>query len=155
MTDPNKINTLVAERVMGWKLQEELGIRYADGSESWGQSPEYTAQKCQNYQRQGLGCTLIKRQIVGDFDPTTDMNHAMEVAAMLTTTHGCIIAWLESESVWQVCFTPPDAPVVTERIGDSRMAEQYRLPIKFRHKWLPLAICLAALKAVGAEVPDA
>jgi len=59
----------------GIPIYEELGIRYKDSAENWGQSAEYTAQKCANYQRQGLGCELIKRkQTVDEFDPLHDLN---------------------------------------------------------------------------------
>jgi len=74
LTDQEK-RIKVAE-ACGIPLIEELGIRYKDGLESWGNSPEYTAQKCANYQRQGVGCELIKRQVPGDsdFDPQNDLN---------------------------------------------------------------------------------
>lgn len=69
----------------GKAIYEELGIRYKDGMESWGQSAEYTAQKCANYQRQGLGCELIKRkQTDQDFDPLNDLNVMHESEKVLT-----------------------------------------------------------------------
>lgn len=61
---------------MGIPIIEELGILYKDGQRSFGNSAEYTAQKCANYQRQGLGCELIKRKTCGDFDPFTNANDA-------------------------------------------------------------------------------
>ena len=51
-------NRLIAEAC--GTAYRALGIRYKDGTKSFGQSEEYTRQKCANYQRQGLGCELIE-----------------------------------------------------------------------------------------------
>ena len=74
-----ELDAWIAEKVMGYTLNQELGIRYKDGTESWGNSPEYTAQKCAHYQKQGLGCELITREDLDGFSPTYDPAAAMQV----------------------------------------------------------------------------
>ncbi len=79
MTDQEK--RIKMAEACGIPLVEELGIRYKNGSESWGNSPEYTVQKCENYQLHGVGCELIKRKVPADsdFDPQNDLNAMAKV----------------------------------------------------------------------------
>ena len=58
---PSEANKIIAEH-MGTK---EIAIYYLD-EDKWcgGNSLEYTKQKCENYQRQGLNCELRERVIV-------------------------------------------------------------------------------------------
>lgn len=68
---PEEINVAIAEAV--GTVREELGIKYPDGCFSFGNSEEYTRQKCANYQSRGMACELVTRK-VSDEDYYEDLN---------------------------------------------------------------------------------
>lgn len=78
--DLNALRIRVAE-LCGYAY-DELGILYKDGMRTFGNSEEYTRQKCANYQRQGLGCELVTRRTT-DTDYPRDLNACHEFEEML------------------------------------------------------------------------
>lgn len=78
MKPGRELDMLIAENVMGETLEEELGYIDRNGNTSFGNSPEYTRQKCENYARQGLGTKLITRKMAAKAY-STDIAAAWEV----------------------------------------------------------------------------
>lgn len=74
-----ELDSWIAEHVMGQKLPTEIGFRYLDGRENWGNSPEYTVQKYTNYKAQGVADCLLERPNNSEFSPTSVEADAMEV----------------------------------------------------------------------------
>lgn len=75
---PEEKNVKLAE--LRGTARNELGIHYKDRAPhySFGNSEEYTRQKCANYQRQGINCELVERS-VADEDYCNDLNAVHEV----------------------------------------------------------------------------
>jgi hypothetical protein len=81
MNSETKLNAAIAEKL--GTAREELGIKYPDGRFSFGNTENYTSQKCANYQSQGMACELVTRT-VSDEDYVHDANTRAEILASLT-----------------------------------------------------------------------
>lgn len=137
-----ELDALIAEKVMGLTLETEIGFKFIeDGKEkqSWGNSPEYTRMKCENYKELGLYAELIEQKIAPHY--STDISAAWEVVEKLTeqfSEHEVVVQQDKSSGHkvrWWVTFS------------GNRMSELGK-PLWSVYDSLPMAICLAALKAV-------
>lgn len=81
MTDieMRELDAWCAENVMGEELPMEIGFRYTNGRESWGNSEEYTRQKFRKYKEAGIADCLLERRCTDDFSPTTNPTAALMV----------------------------------------------------------------------------
>lgn len=131
MPEGRLINEAVAELVMKRTLSMEYGIRYKTGRDSWGQSEEYTRQKCENYIAQGVAERLIARPDLKGFDPSGEIGDAWQVIQKLRDTHWIDIQDMRTHYCVMIRRSVDDP---SPAIGTAATA--------------PLAICRAALKAV-------
>ncbi|WP_240416574.1 hypothetical protein [Paenibacillus periandrae] len=77
--EKDDILRIVAELWYEGPFEKEFGIRYSDGNESWGNSPEYTIQKYNNYAKQGIATELLSRNHIGYWDPTENVDHLLDL----------------------------------------------------------------------------
>jgi hypothetical protein len=136
-----ELDRLVAEKVMGWKLPLEYGILYTDGSESWGNSPQYTFEKFHAYHSKGIAKELLQRPDLAGWSPSTQIAHAWEVVQKISRLKwsGMTIDVVVSQYAGAAhCSIEADMPDV-KSIGIADASADTA----------PLAICLAALKAVS------
>lgn len=144
MTDTNKIDAIVAERVMGFVVQ--WFDRHYSGDGDWSQQPAESKAECKHYPvaywKNQAGQSVHE---VSDFSPSTDMNHAMEIVEKYRAA-GSVVTMEGFPSAWRVNIGAPSP--------DGGIPE-WNWKNNVEHNSLPLAICLAALRAVGVEVPDA
>jgi hypothetical protein len=119
-----ELDAWIAKHVMGCELEKEIGFRYNDGTESWGNSPEYTVQKFNKYKSEGIADCLLERPNTYEFQPSTDPAAAMmvlEKCGTKTEPHECMyMGMIDGE--WIVGHSAVEASAST----------------------LPLAICLFA-----------
>lgn len=118
------LDRLVAEKVMGWKW----GPTGADYS-GWQGSKQYPNGM---WNRKNDACR-------GHWSPSTDIAHAWEVVEHMEQNGGLIANMYSQRGCWSVGIEP---------LPESRYIEVFREVAETA----PLAICRAALLAVGCEV---
>jgi hypothetical protein len=124
--NPTTINRLVAERVMGWKLEKHRGW------ESWWEHDSIAKRK---------------KYIAHDWKPARDMNQAWEVVRKMRERNYAVrieANRFEGDplvSIWANDDNTENRPPCDFDAGDNRRPEE-----------AATAICLAALRAVG--VPE-
>lgn len=126
------LDNLVAEKVMGWYRKDYRETGFAKQLERQGKSLHPDWRPAQEYWY-CLENGKDERKASLSWSPSTDIAAAWQVVDRMKDQYTFMLSYRQHDGDYFVCFDPVNR---YEEIADTA----------------PLAICLAALKAVGVEV---